>query len=919
MLKKRQITKKVIALFLAITMVLSVQIVAYAAVFDYSQFGGAMRIMVRLNDGSLIGGRSTGHSMEVWRSTDNGASWGNSVYSTITTNANIEFGDLTFLVVPGTTTVFSAWREYANSKFAVVVGKSTNNGLTWSYDSTIVSNSTLFVGAPCLFLSNGNLQCYYDSEEIAEYSGYIGQQWVAMVSRNGLTGLWNKYGSLPVVVSRDKDINLLAKDGLTSVIDLGNNTIMCVVESGEVDGAHSNVIREVRSYDGGATWDYANRRILYQSPVDPVTGNRFNSYCPHAIKMSDGTIAVTFCTDEDFASPPDASNTPVESRRSHIKVIRSMNSDFTEWTAPLTVWNANSLSYLPGLFENTTNNLLVTTALFYGNQQFTDLTYNGTGTIDFKNGNTYSGSITGLLPNGQGVKTYSFGANYNGNWSSGSWSGSGVVTWTAGHTFTGTMTAEGYGTGVFFDAVNNVSWNCNLVNWIPYYAATPGNSTKLASNIYFIHSENFLSDIEPNTTKEGLLSAIAAVGGDNSAISVKYPNQTELSSIDVIKTGTKIEIANSQGTVSYTAVIFGDVNGDGLTDVLDLVATKRDLLKISSLSGAFKKAADMNNSGSVTISSLIAIKKQILGIATINQNCGGQKTMNYLDGSSYTGGWKNGGWFGQGTFTWASGATLVGNMTSTLNGNGMLDYKNGFTYFGNIVSLAPSGQGKFTWPGGETLEGNITGWLTGNGTLDYKNGTVFAGDVVGGIPNGNGKMTYPVGDTYEGAWSNGQWSGQGTFTWVAGPTFTGAMTSTLNGSGTIDYKNGITYVGNVVNLSASGQGKFIWASGETFEGNITGWLSGNGILTYIGGDVYTGDVLYGMPNGNGKMTYGWGGTYEGAWSNGQWSGQGVVVWPAGHTFTGTMTSVGNGTGVFYDAGAQSSFNSNLVEWVPYPA
>lgn len=57
----------------------------------------------------------------------------------------------------------------------------------------------------------------------------------------------------------------------------------------------------------------------------------------------------------------------------------------------------------------------------------------------------------------------------------------------------------------------------------------------------------------------------------------------------------------------------GDVDGDGLIDVSDLVAIKQHLLKINELTGASKIAADYYSKGVVSISDLIAIKKIILG------------------------------------------------------------------------------------------------------------------------------------------------------------------------------------------------------------------------------------------------------------------------------------------------------------------
>ena len=42
-----------------------------------------------------------------------------------------------------------------------------------------------------------------------------------MQGRNGITGEWNKYGI--IVASRDIVISKLCRDGMATVIDLGNN------------------------------------------------------------------------------------------------------------------------------------------------------------------------------------------------------------------------------------------------------------------------------------------------------------------------------------------------------------------------------------------------------------------------------------------------------------------------------------------------------------------------------------------------------------------------------------------------------------------------------------------------------------------------------------------------------------------------
>lgn len=68
----------------------------------------------------------------------------------------------------------------------------------------------------------------------------------------------------------------------------------------------------------------------------------------------------------------------------------------------------------------------------------------------------------------------------------------------------------------------------------------------------------------------------------------------------------------------FEIIIYGDVNGDGNIDVADLTVLKKHLLKIMTLSGPYKKAADIFLNGELTISDLIAVKKHILGITLLS-------------------------------------------------------------------------------------------------------------------------------------------------------------------------------------------------------------------------------------------------------------------------------------------------------------
>ncbi|EPX56662.1 hypothetical protein D187_008004 [Cystobacter fuscus DSM 2262] len=329
--------------------------------------GAPIRGITRRSDGVLLGGASSGHGITVWVSRDNGASW--SVHGSVVSNPAVEFGDVTMRAIPGTRTVFCAFREFANGQFRVTVTRSDNDGDGWVYDSTVVGPVSRFVGAPFLFQrANGDLQVYYDSELLAEQGGYPGHQWIAMQGRSGLTGPWTAYGV--VAVSRDKRAGALSREGMATVVQLGGDRLMAVVEGVEpfaTGGARANIINAVQSWDGGRTWDDSLRRTVYQSRIDPASGRRYNAYVPYAIRVGNGPVGVAFCTDEDKAGAPDLSSTPPDQRHCHVGFV-STTTNFETWSSPSPVWTATSRNYTPGLFERAPNDVIVVIDALGGNR-----------------------------------------------------------------------------------------------------------------------------------------------------------------------------------------------------------------------------------------------------------------------------------------------------------------------------------------------------------------------------------------------------------------------------------------------------------------------------------------------------------------------------------------------------------------------
>lgn len=88
---------------------------------------------------------------------------------------------------------------------------------------------------------------------------------------------------------------------------------------------------------------------------------------------------------------------------------------------------------------------------------------------------------------------------------------------------------------------------------------------------------------------------------------------TTVSTTTVLATGMKACIMNGNTVVkSYDIIVTGDTNGDGKINITDMIAVKANILKKSTLSGLYAKAADVNGDGKINITDFIKIKATLL-------------------------------------------------------------------------------------------------------------------------------------------------------------------------------------------------------------------------------------------------------------------------------------------------------------------
>lgn len=134
---------------------------------------------------------------------------------------------------------------------------------------------------------------------------------------------------------------------------------------------------------------------------------------------------------------------------------------------------------------------------------------------------------------------------------------------------------------------------------------------------YKIVNDNCITGINPGTTANTLKSKFTLT---NCSIEV-YKEDGKTKVTDKVGTGNKVVITDKSGKIlkEYSCLIYGDVNGDGILNIVDILSQKRDILEIKKLDGVKRQAADINKDGNINIVDILLIKRDILEIAKIIQ------------------------------------------------------------------------------------------------------------------------------------------------------------------------------------------------------------------------------------------------------------------------------------------------------------
>lgn len=319
--------------------------------------GGAKGAAV-LKDGRILATRTdlteSARKVIVSESLDHGTTW-KDLATICEAGPDIDLGDGHLIQTRAGNLLYS-YRENRftgihapERSYAIRVAQSTNGGTEWKWHSDVATSCAqglerkLSGGLWSSFLlerADGTLQCYYDDEWTPLVQGKANHQWVSMKTWNAAANAWTD----PVTVARAVRQGDLSRDGMATVVETSAGQLLAVLESVAADPPHPNILRVVRSTDGGATWSWANGQdnLFYAAQ-----GTRRMAMAPWLARQANGRIFCVFVTDEDASEPSVPGGNP-----SLMKIrLRGMFSDDAgkTWSLPIKIEPRDQHAYLPGV------------------------------------------------------------------------------------------------------------------------------------------------------------------------------------------------------------------------------------------------------------------------------------------------------------------------------------------------------------------------------------------------------------------------------------------------------------------------------------------------------------------------------------------------------------------------------------------
>lgn len=138
------------------------------------------------------------------------------------------------------------------------------------------------------------------------------------------------------------------------------------------------------------------------------------------------------------------------------------------------------------------------------------------------------------------------------------------------------------------------------------------------NNSGFKYNDNHLYGINVGTNVSEFIGNISSY---NHSVLINITDKDgKTKTNDSFRTGDIVTITGNNGTKSYTALIYGDVNSDGLIDKSDLLYVQSSVFGYTTFDTIKTYAADINKDGTVDKNDLLYVQSHVLGYSEIKQS-----------------------------------------------------------------------------------------------------------------------------------------------------------------------------------------------------------------------------------------------------------------------------------------------------------
>ena len=123
----------------------------------------------------------------------------------------------------------------------------------------------------------------------------------------------------------------------------------------------------------------------------------------------------------------------------------------------------------------------------------------------------------------------------------------------------------------------------------------------------------YISKIQPKTTVKDVKDGIQT---NATEIKIYDTEDNLLKDTDIVGTKAKIELKIGNKTKIYKAIVIGDVDGDGMAGILDIISINKYRLNKKTLEEIYLKAADVTEDNKINLIDIIKVNKYRLNKIT---------------------------------------------------------------------------------------------------------------------------------------------------------------------------------------------------------------------------------------------------------------------------------------------------------------